>query len=174
MRTATQRFPTLSSMTALERIDRHRAVAGATTLTITALTASQLIAVITLTVGPGVYSLDNGLGRNGLARVKARPHIASQTQMRRRTPHTETGDNGRPNGSMNKVTGPCQIGDVPLQYVDGVRQLAVLELRSLDHNHGVLGNIGPGVEERQYGVWGSDSKLLSPSPHRSTKSVVAM
>ncbi len=37
----------------------------------------------------------------------------SRRRSRRRTPHTETGDSGRPNGSMKSVTGPVCAGNVP-------------------------------------------------------------
>ena len=37
----------------------------------------------------------------------------SRRRSRRRTPHTDTGESGRPNGSMNRVMGPACLGTSP-------------------------------------------------------------
>jgi hypothetical protein len=66
---------------------------------------------------------------------------------RLRTRHTETGDSGGPNGSMNSVTGPAVVEYRSLENVEGVGKVAGDELGLLEHDHEVLGHVSARFEK---------------------------
>ena len=75
---------------------------------------------------------------------------------------------------MNKGDGPCESGDLSLQDVDGVRQLAVGEAWFLDWDDGVLGYLVAGGQEREHGIGRVGLEAVLACTHRSTKSAVVM
>ena len=103
--------------------------------------------------------------QNACRRIRRRSRL--------RIPHTEMGESGRPNGSMNSVTGTRMRRDGSLEHLDRVGEIAgAVEVRLLEHHHGVVRRVGVGLEKREHRVRRVGLEVLSPIAHRSTKSAV--
>ncbi len=72
---------------------------------VTVASASSMLLRVCAASANGASLLTTLPGQNPRRRIRRRSRL--------RIPHTEMGESGRPNGSMNSVTGPACVGTVP-------------------------------------------------------------